>query len=157
LNEEGISLQKMQVDLKMLIGGFNQGKRLGLMIRNEMAHPVYTTDFMRALFEVEGGDLFDVRQAILGHQQQGGTPSPFDRILATRLATNSIDYLINKGINNSSESAFIGLRGKELEFHPLEDFLRLSDEANQRPKEQWWLNLWPILNTLAQSGLTDES
>ena len=39
-----------------------------------------------ALFEREGGDLFDVREAVLGHVQQGGNPSPFDRIQATRLA-----------------------------------------------------------------------
>jgi len=157
LNEDGISLQKLQIDLQKLITGVNQGKRLGLMIRNELAHPVYTTDFMRALFEVEGGDLFDVRQAILGHQQQGGTPSPFDRILATRLATKCIDFLIDKGLIHSTESAFVGLHGKDLVFHPLEDFLRLSDEAHQRPKDQWWLSLWPILNTLAQPGPKVES
>jgi 6-phosphofructokinase 1 len=152
LNEEGVSLHNLQIDLEKLISGVEKGKRLGLMIRNELAHPVYTTDFMRALFEVEGGSLFDVRQAILGHQQQGGTPSPFDRILATRLATKCMDYLIDKGLTNSMDSAFIGLHGKELKFHPLEDFLRLSDEIHQRPKEQWWLSLRPILNTLAQPG-----
>lgn len=152
LSEEGISLRDLQVDLEKLINGVKRGKRLGLMIRNELAHPVYTTEFMRALFEVEGGEFFDVRQAILGHQQQGGNPSPFDRILATRLATRCIDFLIDKGLRNSTESAFIGLHGKELVFHPLEDFLRLSDESHQRPIEQWWLGLRPILNTLAQPG-----
>ncbi len=66
---------------------------MGLIIRNELANEVYDTSFMAALFEEEGGDLFDVRQAILGHMQQGGDPSPFDRILATRFAAKSIDYL----------------------------------------------------------------
>ena len=77
------------------------------MIRNEYANPVYTTPFMCALFEEEGGDLFDVRQAILGHLQQGGDPSPFDRIQATRLATRCIDYLIEQagpGINPKAPS-----------------------------------------------------
>ena len=64
--------------------GFRHGKRLGLLIRNEDANPFYTTPFMCALYEQEGGELFDVRQAILGHLQQGGDPSPFDRILATK-------------------------------------------------------------------------
>jgi 6-phosphofructokinase 1 len=152
VNEDGISLKDLQIDLEKLIVGFREGKRLGLMIRNEFAHPVYTTDFMRALFEAEGGDLFDVRQAILGHQQQGGTPSPFDRILATRLAKQCMGYLIEKGLNNSSDSAFIGLQEKDLKFHDLEDFLRISDKEHQRPKEQWWLSLRPILDTLAQPG-----
>ena len=70
----------------MLVQGFKQGKRLGLMIRSEHANDVYDTAFMCALFEEEGGGLFDVRQSILGHLQQGGDPSPFDRIQATRLA-----------------------------------------------------------------------
>ena len=78
----------------MLTDGFRHGKRLGLLIRNEDANPFYTTPFMCALFEQEGGDLFDVRQAILGHLQQGGDPSPFDRILATRMAAESVDFLI---------------------------------------------------------------
>jgi hypothetical protein len=46
---------------------------------------------MSALFEEEGGDLFDVRQAILGHLQQGGDPSAFDRIHGTRLADKCIE------------------------------------------------------------------
>jgi len=50
------------------------------MIRSEHANDVYDTGFMCALFEEEGGGLFDVRQSILGHLQQGGDPSPFDRI-----------------------------------------------------------------------------
>ncbi len=66
---------------------------MGLIIRNEMANEIYSTSFMNALFEEEGGDLFDVRQAILGHMQQGGDPSPFDRILATRMAAKCIIFM----------------------------------------------------------------
>ena len=40
------------------------------MIRNENVDPFYTTSFISSLFEKEGGDLFDVRQSILGHVQQ---------------------------------------------------------------------------------------
>jgi len=150
MHEEGISLSDLQVDLENLITGFQHGKRLGLIIRNEKAHPIYTTDFIRSLFEVEGGELFDVRQAILGHLQQGGNPSPFDRSFTTRLATRCIDYLIQQTSINSNKSAFIGLQGKEIRFHDLEEFIRMSDEPNQRPKDLWWLSLRPIADALAQ-------
>jgi len=126
---------------------------LGLIIRNENAHPIYTTDFIRSLLEVEGGGLFDVRQAILGHLQQGGNPSPFDRSFATRLATKCIDYLIQQTSLNSNKSAFIGLQGKEIKFHDLEEFIRMSDEPNQRPKDLWWLSLRPVADALAQPKL----
>lgn len=150
LNEEGVSLHDLEQDVRKLVDGFQHGKRLGLMIRNENANPIYTTDFMAALFEEEGGDLFDVRQAILGHQQQGGDPSPFDRIQATRLATRCIERLIELAGNASSDSNFIGLQGREIAFHNLEDFPRMIDEKHQRPRNQWWMDLRPIARVLAQ-------
>jgi 6-phosphofructokinase 1 len=107
---------------------------------------------MCALFEEEGGGLYDVRQSILGYLQQGGNPSPFDRIQATRLATRCIDYLIAQAQQGSSASAFIGLQGKEIIFHDLEDFPRMSDLENLRPKTQWWMELRHIAKVLAQPG-----
>jgi len=71
LPEEGVTLADLQADVENLVEGFEHGKRLGLMIRNENADDLYTADFVTALFEKEGGDLFDVREAILGHVQQG--------------------------------------------------------------------------------------
>lgn len=152
LNEEGVALKDLQADVERLIFGFSHGKRLGLMIRNEYANPIYDTAFMCALFEEEGRDLFDVRQSILGHLQQGGAPSPFDRIQATRLATRCIDFLIEQVDKGSTDSAFIGLQGKEITFHNLEDFDRMVDLEKQRPKEEWWLDLRPIARVLAQPG-----
>ena len=150
LNEEGVTLRDLQEDVEKLKQGFLHGKRLGLLIRNECANPVYTTPFMVSLFEEEGGDLFDVRQSILGHLQQGGNPSPFDRIQATRLATRSIDFLISQAEKRSPDSAFIGLQGKEIKFNDLEDFPRMVDLIHQRPKVQWWMDLRPIAKVLAQ-------
>jgi 6-phosphofructokinase 1 len=150
LHEEGVTLRDMQVDLDRLVTGFKHGKRLGLMIRNENANPIYSTAFMCALFEEEGGDLFDVRQAILGHLQEGGNPSPFDRIQATRLAVRCIDYLITKASSTLPASAFIGLEAGGIQIHDIEDMPRMIDEVNQRPKKQWWMDLRVIAKVLAQ-------
>jgi 6-phosphofructokinase 1 len=150
LNEEGVTLNDLQEDVQMLVQGFKHGKRLGLMIRNELANEVYSTPFMVALFEEEGGKFFDVRQSILGHLQQGGDPSPFDRIQATRLATRCIEYLVEQAESDSTASAIMGLRGREIQFHNLEDFMRMVDYEHQRPKEQWWMDLRPIARILAQ-------
>lgn len=61
----------------------------GLIIRNERANAEYTTDFIYKVFAEEGKDFFSVRKNVLGHMQQGGTPSPFDRNLGTKLAMKS--------------------------------------------------------------------
>jgi 6-phosphofructokinase 1 len=150
LHEDGIALVDLQKDLDYLITGFTRGKRLGLIIRNEYAHSVYTTDFMVRLFEAEGGELFDVRQAILGHLQQGGNPSPFDRIQATQLATRCIDYLITEAGKADPDSAFIGFEAGQVQFTGMEDYPRMINKTYRRPKKQWWMELRPIARVLAQ-------
>ena len=45
------------------------------------------------LYCEEGKDKFTVRQNILGHMQQGGYPSPFDRNVATKMAAKTVNWL----------------------------------------------------------------
>ena len=150
INEEGVTLQDLQKDVETLSDGFERGKRLGLMIRNEYANDIYTTSFMCSLFEEEGKDLFDVRPAILGHQQQGGDPSPYDRIQATRLARLCLEHLIERCEGKSDAVSFIGLQGGQYKFKDIRDFPRMVDFEHQRPIDQWWMNLRPIARLLAK-------
>ena len=152
LHEEGVTLKDLQNDLNDLVQGFSHGKRLGLMIRNERAHDIYTTDFMCRLFEAEGGDLFDVRQSILGHLQQGGNPTPFDRVQASRLATRCVDHLIEEAAYDEPAGTCIGLKGGKLTFTSLESYPRLVDKHLGRPKDQWWMSLRGIARIMAQPG-----
>ncbi len=156
INETGVTLKDLERDVESLKASFKLGKRLGLLIRNEQANEVYTTGFMCSLFEEEGHDLFDVRQAILGHLQQGGAPSPFDRIQATRLAKRCIEYLIEQSEAETNQSAFIGLQGKEIKFHDLQDFPRMANLDMKRPKEQWWMNLRQIASEMSQLRSNDQ-
>ncbi len=155
LHEEGVKLRDLQMDVEKLLTGFQSGKRLGLMIRNEQANPVYTTEFICSLFEEEGRDVFDVRPAILGHLQQGGDPSPFDRIQATRLSGMCLDYLLEQCGKGEYNSAFIGMQNGQIHFHDMRDFDRLIDAEHQRPKEQWWLELKNIASLLAKYEARD--
>jgi 6-phosphofructokinase 1 len=148
--EEGVTLHDMQVDVQNLNRAFEAGKRLGLIIRSEYANSIYNTPFMCALFEEEGRDVFDVRPAILGHLQQGGDPSPFDRIQATRLSSLCLDYLIEQCKKEDNNCAFIGLQKGQLNFHDMRDFERMIDSKHERPREQWWLELKGIANLMAK-------
>lgn len=152
LPEEGVTLRDLQADLDNLVAGFKKGKRLGLMIRNENANPIYTSDFMAALFEEEGGGLFDVRQTILGHVQQGGDPSPFDRIQATRLGARCIEFLIENAESDAPTSAFIGIESGGIQVHNIEEMMRMVDPQHQRPLKQWWMDVRPLAKVLAQPG-----
>ncbi len=150
LHEEGVTLHDLQVDLNKMIDGFTQGKRLSLLIRNEHANPLYTTGFMCALFEQESHNLFEVRQAILGHLQQGGDPSPFDRIQATRLAARCVDFLTEEAEKGTTTSAFIGIQGGRIRILNLAAMPEMMDMTYLRPKDQWWLDLRPVIQLLAQ-------
>jgi 6-phosphofructokinase 1 len=147
LNEEGVKLSDLELDLANMLKGFQGGKRLSLLIRNEQANPLYTANFMSALFEEESQKLFDVRTAVLGHMQQGGNPSPFDRILATRLAARCIQFLDDP--KKTFNSAFIGIQGGHIKIFSFEDMLRMVDVPHSRPKEQWWLELRSLVKQLS--------
>jgi 6-phosphofructokinase 1 len=152
MHEEGVAVKDLVADVENLKRGFESGKRLGLMIRNEYANAVYTTGFMCALFEEEGKDVFDVRPAILGHLQQGGDPSPFDRIQATRLARLCLEFLIGQCEQGGKQSAFIGFQQGQLKHNDMRDFERMIVPDFQRPKEQWWMELKGIATLLAKLG-----
>jgi 6-phosphofructokinase 1 len=51
-------------------------------------------DALSRLIEAETG--FETRVTVLGHLQRGGSPSPVDRIWATRLGVRATDLLLDK-------------------------------------------------------------
>ncbi|MCB0122887.1 MAG: 6-phosphofructokinase [Caldilineaceae bacterium] len=154
LHEEGVKLTDLERDLDLLITGFQHGKRLALMIRNEFANPLYTAPFLAALFEEESKDLFTVRTSILGHMQQGGNPSPADRILAARMAGESIHYIETAchERNDAPPAVCLGLMEDQFTFTPFYEIRRIYDIDHERAKTQWWMDLRPIVRMFAQPG-----
>ncbi|MFO0587900.1 MAG: 6-phosphofructokinase [Polyangiaceae bacterium] len=149
LPEEGITLDGLRTDVARLKEGFSQGKRLGLMIRSERADPHYTTDFLQTLFEKEGDGKFDVRRTILGHIQQGGRPSPFDRIQATRLAAKALAHLIDAANARAVEAVCIGRVQGKIEITNLANLDALMDPKARRPRTQRWLAVREVAQTMA--------
>src|SRR5215211_803933 len=123
LHEEGITLKQLSRDVERMVESFRVGQRLFLTVLNERASPMYTSEFLVRLFEQEGQGLFDAREVVLGQTQQGGAPSPFDRILGTRLAAHSIDWLSYQldSASASAGGAVIGLHEGQVRVLPLRD------------------------------------
>ena len=69
-------------------------------------------DYLQARREELG---FVVRVTVLGHVQRGGSPTAFDRLLATRLGC-AATYELHKG----SSGVMVGLVGNEVKVTPLE-------------------------------------
>lgn len=55
--------------------------------------------------ELESG--FDVREVILGHVQRGGSPTAFDRLLASRLGAKAVEMLLE----GNGSGRMVGLQG----------------------------------------------
>ena len=66
--------------------------------------------------EVETRTGLETRVTILGHVQRGGSPSPFDRVLATRFGVAAID-----AAHAGAFGQMVSLRGGEIELVSLKD------------------------------------
>jgi 6-phosphofructokinase 1 len=149
LHEEGITLKELADDIERMVESFRAGQRLFITVLNEKANPMYTSEFLSRVFEQESQGLFDAREVVLGQTQQGGAPSPSDRILGTRLAAHSIDWLSYQIDSAGTGGAVIGLHEGKVRVLPLRDAAELADWEHRRPLDQWWLRLRPLVDVLA--------
>ncbi|XP_059144698.1 ATP-dependent 6-phosphofructokinase-like [Physella acuta] len=142
----------------------NAGVQRGLILRNELANENYTTDFVNRLFSEEGSPVFTTRMNVLGHMQQGGYPSPFDRNYGTKMAAKGVEWLSemvekftdskgNVRTGNADTVVLLGMLKRHLTFTPVEELAEYTDFDKRIPKEQWWLKLRPLLRILAKHSV----
>ena len=67
---------------------------------------------------LEGLVPFEVRYVVLGHVQRGGSPTPFDRMLATRFGTAAVAVLVD-----GKSGSMVALRSAGIERVSLADVL----------------------------------
>ncbi|HEY1522264.1 MAG TPA: 6-phosphofructokinase [Solirubrobacteraceae bacterium] len=79
--------------------------------------------------EIEQRTGFETRATVLGHVQRGGTPTPFDRVLATRLGLAAIDAVHDQGWGSMA-----ALHGTEIELVPLSEAVA---EVRRVPVEEY--------------------
>ena len=152
LNEDGLTLAQLAQDSARMVDSFRSGRQLYLVIRNERASKNYTLDVLAKIFSQEGHGLYDVRHAAIGHLQQGGDPSAFDRIMATKLVAHALDLLAEQLGAGTYHSSYVGLTGGRISHHRLE---RMNDELDlvaRRPLHQWWMGLREAISLVSQNS-----
>ncbi|XP_076012818.1 phosphofructokinase, muscle b [Genypterus blacodes] len=158
--EEPFNIHDLEVNVQHLVEKMKTTVKRGLILRNEKCNANYTTDFIFSLYSEEGKGVFDCRKNVLGHMQQGGTPSPFDRNFGTKMGAKSVLWLTDK-LNecyrhgrifaNSTDSACVlGMKKRSLVFQSLTHLAEETDFEHRIPKTQWWLKLRPIMKILAK-------
>ncbi len=68
----------------------------------------------------------DIRVTTLGHTQRGGSPSAYDRILASRLGLGALE-----GLMAGQKNVMAGIINNELVYTPFEDTIRLPKPINE--------------------------
>ncbi len=84
-----------------------------------------------------------MRHQALGHMQQGGSPSPYDRLLATRLVARALRAAgrqFERGDTAPTTSAKVN---SAVEARPVRTCSTTST-SNRRPFHRWWLDLVPF-------------
>ncbi len=112
--------------------GYLRGKAHAVIVVAEGAR--HTTQEVAAYLTQEKVG-FEVRVTILGHVQRGGTPTAFDRTLATRMGVAAVEALLN-----GESGVMVGLQGQRVVTVPLEEVL-----AAQRPLNPFTLRMEEIL------------
>jgi 6-phosphofructokinase 1 len=70
-------------------------------------------------------DSYEVKVTVLGHIQRGGSPSCYDRVLASRLGIGAVDALINQ-----QKAVMVGILHKKIVNVPFEQALAGSNEID---------------------------
>ncbi|CAJ1081792.1 ATP-dependent 6-phosphofructokinase%2C platelet type isoform X6 [Xyrichtys novacula] len=94
--EEPFDIRDLQANVEHLTEKMKTSIQRGLVLRNENSNENYTTDFIYQLYSEEGKGVFDSRKNVLGHMQQGGAPSPFDRNFGTKISAKAMQWVTKK-------------------------------------------------------------
>ncbi|AKL96677.1 6-phosphofructokinase PfkA [Clostridium aceticum] len=105
---ESIIIPEVGLDIEQvcrkLIKGKNRGKLHSIIL---LAEGVGGAIELGATIEEMTG--IETRATILGHTQRGGSPTAFDRVLASKMGAKAVDLLIE-----GKQSLVVGIKGNEI-------------------------------------------
>ncbi|WP_394749430.1 6-phosphofructokinase [Spongiimicrobium salis] len=69
--------------------------------------------------------IYDVRVSVLGHMQRGGTPSCFDRVLASRMGVKAVESLLEGKTN-----LMVGIQDNKITLTPIDKAIKGHTEID---------------------------
>ena len=134
---EAVLLPEIDTDIpalcRMLEAGKKHGKISSIVVVAEGDDAGGALAIAR---KIEKSTDYDVRVSILGHQQRGGAPSAFDRILASQLGSAAVEALVR-----GERTRLVGILGGKISLSPLEVAWKIK-----RPLDPSLLRLSEILS-----------
>ena len=74
----------------------------------------------------ENFPYYDIRVSVLGHMQRGGSPSCYDRVLASRLGVAAVEALLDK-----STGIMVGITNNQVSKVDLNKAIKMNNDINQ--------------------------
>jgi len=166
--DEAFGIKDLQADVIHMAAKIKDGVKRGMVLLNENASENYTGDFIYRLYSEEGKGIFVCRFNRLGHMQEGGRPSPFDRNFGTKMGAKCASTLIQQIEANKkpdgtvftkdpSTATLLGVIKQRSHFTPVQELRNQADFKHRVPYENWWLKLRSLLRILAKHESTYES
>jgi len=106
---------------KKILEGKHRGKLHSIVILAEGVGKPY--DLAEKILKNTG---METRVSVMGHLQRGGTPTAFDRVLASRFGARAVDLLIA-----GKEGRAIGIRGSQIIDMDINEALDLEKTVNE--------------------------
>ena len=101
---------------------YKRGKTHAIIINAE-GSSIRTTDLSDAINQLDVG--FRTRMTILGHIQRGGSPTAYDRLLASRMGVKAVEALLE-----GTYGMMAGLKGRGIAFTSLEEVISNKRQVN---------------------------
>lgn len=111
--------------VKLLKRGAKRAKLFSIVIVAEGNHMGTVYDIARQVEEKI--DVFDdIKVTVIGHLQRGGSPSTFDRVLASILGFKAVDALME-----GKSGAMVGIRNNNIYLTPFKEVISKSKSLNK--------------------------
>lgn len=112
---------KMDALIESIRLGRERGKNHHIILLSEGVGEPYA--FAREIEEKSG---YSTRLAIIGHLQRGGSPTSFDRMLATRMGAKAIDLILAGETGQA-----IGIRGNKIIHMDIDQAVQTRDKLSK--------------------------
>ena len=124
---ERIIIPEKNIPVEVLLEDIDRGKRRGKTSNIIVVAEGNTAG--KAVFELkeyveQKRPEYDIRVSVLGHMQRGGTPTCYDRVLATRMGVKAVESLLE-----GKSQYMVGINNDRMELIPLEKAVKENDES----------------------------
>jgi 6-phosphofructokinase 1 len=120
--EQDMGLDRLVESLKK---SKEKGKTSSIVVVSE-GDKIGKNVFELADYINENFPYYDIRVSVLGHMQRGGSPSCYDRVLASRLGVAAVEALLDR-----STGIMVGITNNQISKVDLDKAIKMNNEINK--------------------------